>query len=65
MDTTTLFTIAISTQYRGTQKIYAAQALACNGEKLYQPEEGLTISQAVEQVVEQIRQAEHLSAVSK
>lgn len=29
-----LFTIEISAKYRGTQEIYSAQVIACNGERL-------------------------------
>lgn len=63
--TTLLFTIAVSAAYRGTQEIYFAQAIAPNGEKLYQPAEALSISEAVEKVVKQIQHQEHLSASHK
>jgi hypothetical protein len=63
--TTLLFTITISATYRGTQEIYSAQVIACNGEKLYHPAEALSISEAVENVVKQIQHQEHISASSK
>jgi len=53
--TTLLFTIEISATYRGTQEIYSAQAIACNGEKLYRPTEAPSISEAVEQIVKQMK----------
>jgi hypothetical protein len=53
--TTLLFTIAISAEYRGTQEIYSAQVLACNGEKLYHLAEAPSISAAVEKVVQEMR----------
>ena len=65
MTTSLLFTIAISAADRGTQELFSAQALACNGEKLYQPAEGLSISEAVEKVVKQIQDQEHKSALHK
>ena len=40
--TTLLFTIEISATYRGTQEIYSAQVIACNGEKLYHVGEALS-----------------------
>lgn len=44
--TTSLFTIAISAEYRGTQEIYSAQVVARNGEKLYQSGRGANDSAA-------------------
>jgi hypothetical protein len=60
--TTLLFTIAISAFDRGSQEIYSAQVIACNGEKLYHVAEALTISEALEQVVQQMRLQEKNSA---
>ena len=60
--TTLLFTIAISACYRGTKEIYSAQVVACNGEKLYHLAEALSISQALEKVVEEMRLQEKNSA---
>ncbi len=53
--TTLLFTIAISAYYRGTREIYSAQVIACNGEKLYHLAEALSISEALEKVVQEMR----------
>jgi hypothetical protein len=53
--TTLLFSIAISTEYRGSKDIYSAQAIASNGEKLYHPAEGLSVSEVLEKVVQEIR----------
>jgi hypothetical protein len=60
--TTLLFTIAISAFYRGTQEVYSAQVIACNGEKLYHLAEAPSISQALEKVVEEMRLQEKQSA---
>jgi len=57
--TTLLFTIEVSATYRGTQEIYSAQVMACNGQKLYQPTEALSISEAVEKIVKQMQNQEH------
>jgi len=53
--TTLLFTIEISATYRGTQEVYSAQAVACNGERIYRPTEAPSISEAVEQLVKQMQ----------
>jgi hypothetical protein len=50
-----LFTIEVSTSYRDTHQIYSAQVIACNGEKLYHVAEALSISEAVEQIVKQMK----------
>lgn len=63
--TTLLFTIQISGTYRGTQEIYSAQAIACNGEKLYHVAEALSISEAVEQIVKQMKLQEKNSGSFK
>jgi hypothetical protein len=60
--TTLLFTIEISATYRGTQEIYSAQAMACNGEKLYHLTEAPSISEAVEEIVKQLKSQEKTSA---
>jgi len=60
--TTLLFTIAISASYRGTQEVYSAQVLACNGEKLYHLAEAPSISEALEKVVQEMRLQEKNSA---
>ena len=60
--TTLLFTIEISATYRGTQEIYSAQAIACNGQKLYQVTEAQSISEALEQIVKQMKLQERTSA---
>jgi hypothetical protein len=60
--TTLLFKIAISAYYRGSKEIYSAQVVACNGEKLYHLAEALSISQALEKVVEEMRLQEKNSA---
>lgn len=63
--TTLLFTIEISATYRGTQEIYSAQAIACNGEKLYHATEAPSISEAVEQLVKQMKLQERNSGKFK
>ncbi len=61
--TTLLFTIQVSGTYRGTQEIYSAQVIGCNGEKLYHVAEALSISEAVEQIVKQMKlQEKHSTA---
>jgi hypothetical protein len=60
--TTLLFTIEISATYRGTQQTYSAQAIACNGQKLYHVTEAPSISEAVEQIVQQMKLQERTSA---
>ena len=50
-----LFTIEVSACYRDTHKIYSAQVIACNGQKLYHVAEELSISEAVEQIVKQMK----------
>jgi hypothetical protein len=60
--TTLLFTVAISACYRGTQEIYSAQVIARNGEKLYHLAEALSISEALEKVVQEMRLQEKNSA---
>jgi len=60
--TTLLFTVAVSAYYRGTQEIYSAQVMACNGEKLYHTTEATTISEALEKVVQEMRLQEKNSA---
>ena len=57
--TTLLFTIEVSATYRGAREIYSAQVMACNGQKLYQPVEALSISDALEKIVKQMQQQEH------
>jgi hypothetical protein len=59
---TLLFNIAISADYRGTQEIYSAQVIACNGEKLYHLAEARSISEALEKVVQEMRLQEKNSA---
>jgi hypothetical protein len=63
--TTLLFTTQVSASYRGTQEIYSAQVFACNGEKLYRVGEALSISEAVEQIVKQMKLQEKHSASFK
>jgi hypothetical protein len=63
--TTLLFTIQVSASYRGTQEIYSAQVFACNGEKLYHVGEAPSISEAVEQIVKQMKLQEKHSASFK
>jgi hypothetical protein len=60
--TTLLFTIAMYAYFRGTQEIYSAQVFACNGEKLYHLSEALSISEALEKVVREMRLQEKKSA---
>jgi hypothetical protein len=60
--TTLLFTISISADYRGTQEIYSAQVLARNGLKLYHLAEALSIPEALEKVVQEMRLQEKSSA---
>jgi hypothetical protein len=61
--TSLLFTIEVSATYRGTREIYSAQVIACNGEKLYHFAEALSISEAVEQIVKQLKAQEKNSAL--
>lgn len=56
--TTLLFTIQVSGTYRGTQEICSAQVIGCNGEKLYHVAKALSISEAVAQIVKQMKQQE-------
>jgi hypothetical protein len=63
--TTLLFTIEVSAKYRGTQEIYSAQVIACNGEKLYHAAEALSISEAVEKIVQQMKLQEKHSGSFK
>ena len=60
--TTLLFTIAISADYRGTNEVYSAQVLARNGMELYHLAEALSISEALEKVVQEMRLQEKNSA---
>ena len=60
--TTLLFTIAISADYRGTNEIYSAQVLARNGMELYHRAEALSISEALEKVVQEMRLEEKTNA---
>ncbi|MBZ5657431.1 MAG: hypothetical protein LAO56_19355 [Acidobacteriia bacterium] len=60
--TTLLFTIAISAGYRGTNEIYSAQVLARNGMELYHLAEALSISEALEKVVQEMRLEEKTNA---
>jgi|GEM_PF-2366587 hypothetical protein len=62
MSTTLLFTISISSSSRENKQIYSAQAIATNGEPLYKLAEAATVSDALEQVVQQMRQQERNSA---
>ncbi len=61
--TTQLFTIAISAFYRGSVEIYSAQAIACNGEKLYYPAESLSVSGALEKLMLEMRLQEKSRAL--
>jgi hypothetical protein len=60
--TTLLFTIAISASYRGAQEIYSAQVIARNGEKLYNLAEAVSISEALEKIVQEMRLQEKNTA---
>ena len=62
---TLLFTISISADYRGTQEVYSAQVIACNGEKLFHLAEARSISEALEKVVQEMRLQEKHSALSR
>jgi len=53
--TTLLFTIDISAEYRGMKEIYSAQVIARNGMKLYHLAEAVSISEALEKVVQEMR----------
>jgi hypothetical protein len=61
--TSLIFTIEVSATYCGTQEIYSAQVLARNGEKLYHFAEAVSISEAVEQIVKQLKAQEKTSAL--
>ena len=60
--TTLLFTIEISAAYRGTNEIYSARVLARNGMELYHLAEALSISEALEKVVQEMRLEEKTNA---
>jgi len=60
--TTLLFTIDISADYRGMEEIYSAQVIARNGTTLYHLAEALSISEALEKVVQEMRLQEKESA---
>ena len=60
--TSLLFTIDISADYRGTNEIYSAQVIARNGMKLYHLAEAVSISEALEKVVQEMRLEEKTSA---
>ena len=62
MNTTLLFTISISSSSRENKQIYSAQAIATNGEPLYKLAEAVSVSDALEQVVQQMRLQEKKSA---
>ena len=59
---TLLFTISISAHYRGMQEVYSAQVIACNGEKLFHLAEALSIPEALEKVVQEMRLQEKNSS---
>ena len=59
---TLLFTIAISADYRGIDEIYSAQVIARNGMKLYHLAEAVSISEALEKVVQEMRLQDKNSA---
>jgi hypothetical protein len=60
--TSLLFTIDISADYRGMKEIYSAQVIARNGMKLYHLAEAVSISEALEKVVQEMRLEEKTSA---
>ena len=60
-----LFTIEVSATYRGTQEVYSAQAIAPNGEKLYRVTEATSVSEAVDQIVKQLKVQEQNSSSSR
>ena len=63
--TTLLFTIAISAEYRGMEEVYSAQVFAPNGGKLYHLAEALSIPEALEKVVQEMRLQEKNSALAR
>jgi len=60
--TTLLFTIAISAEYRGNKEIYSVQAIARNGQNLYHLAEAVSISEALERLVQEMRLQDKNSA---
>jgi hypothetical protein len=60
--TSLLFTISIFAEYRGTQEIYSARVIARNGTTLYHLAEALSIPEALEKVVQEMRLQEKKSA---
>ena len=60
--TTLLFTIAISAEYRGNKEIYSVQAIARNGQNLYQLAEAVSIAEALEKLVQEMRLQDKNSA---
>ena len=63
--TTLLFTIEVSADYRGMKEIYSAQVIAPNGMKLYHLAEAVSISEALEKVVQEMRLQEKNSALAR
>ena len=60
--TSLLFTISMFAEYRGTQEIYSAKVSARNGTTLYHLAEALSIPEALEKVVQEMRLQEKKSA---
>ncbi len=60
--TTLLFTIAISAEYRGNKEIYSVQAIARNGQNLYHLAEAVSIAEALEKLVQEMRLQDKNSA---
>jgi hypothetical protein len=61
--TSLLFTISIFAEYRGTKEIYSAKVIARNGTPLYHLAEALSIPEALEKVVQEMRLQEKKSAL--
>ena len=59
---TLLFTISVSSESRGDRDIYSARVHAANGEKLFHLSEAGSLSEALEKVVEEMRQQERSGA---
>lgn len=62
---TLLFTISVSSESRGDKDVYSAQVRAENGENLFHLSEAGSLSEALEKVVEEMRQQEKASAAAR
>ena len=59
---TLLFTIEISADYRAMEEVYSAQVVARNGVQLYHLAEAVSIPEALEKIVKEMRLQEKNSS---